>query len=130
MIPARPPFIRAQDWARMSWHQRQRAARAATAAAREQVRAEKHTLPPVPAEPAPTDARNAIRMICAILDRELTAAHQENLAAGQRGRYAPCGTQAAYRRHLRHGEPIDQECRDARNAVARDYYHRTQGEAA
>lgn len=28
----------------------------------------------------------------------------------------PCGTPAAYRRHLRYGEPIDDACRDAENA--------------
>lgn len=108
----------------MSWHQRQRAARAATAS-REQARAEKPTLPRVPAEPVPTDARNALRMICAILDRELTAAHQENLAAGQRARYAPCGTSSAYRRHLRRDEPVDEACRQAA-ADERHRYHRTE----
>jgi hypothetical protein len=28
---------------------------------------------------------------------------------------APCGTEAAHRRHVKHHEPIDQACRDARN---------------
>lgn len=35
---------------------------------------------------------------------------------------APCGTLAAYRRHTRHGEPIDQACRDAYNAEQRRLY--------
>ncbi|KDA05859.1 hypothetical protein DC31_13855 [Microbacterium sp. CH12i] len=26
---------------------------------------------------------------------------------------APCGTESAYRRHLRNGEPVDDACRDA-----------------
>ena len=35
----------------------------------------------------------------------------------------PCGTAAAYRRHLRHGEPVCQPCRDAYNAYNARYYH-------
>lgn len=35
---------------------------------------------------------------------------------------APCGTLAAYRRHQRHNEPIDQPCRDAYNTAQRNYY--------
>jgi hypothetical protein len=31
----------------------------------------------------------------------------------------PCGTEAAYRRHNKHGEPIDEACRDARNEANR-----------
>lgn len=34
----------------------------------------------------------------------------------------PCGTLAAFRRHQRRGEPIDQACRDAYNAAHRDMY--------
>jgi hypothetical protein len=29
----------------------------------------------------------------------------------------PCGTDAAYQRHVKHGEPIDDACRNARNAA-------------
>jgi hypothetical protein len=29
----------------------------------------------------------------------------------------PCGTDAAYQRHVAYGEPIDDACRDARNAA-------------
>jgi WhiB family redox-sensing transcriptional regulator len=36
----------------------------------------------------------------------------------------PCGTPAAYQRHLRREEPIDQACREA-NAAARRQYRRT-----
>lgn len=36
----------------------------------------------------------------------------------------PCGTLAAYRRHTRRGEPIDDACRLAYNAAQRDYYAR------
>lgn len=32
----------------------------------------------------------------------------------------PCGTVAAYRRHGRRGEPIDEACREAQNRVKRD----------
>lgn len=36
-----------------------------------------------------------------------------------RGRYAPCGSIGAYRRHLRHGDPIDEACKQA----ARDQWN-------
>jgi hypothetical protein len=36
----------------------------------------------------------------------------------------PCGTLAAYRRHIRAGTPVDQACRDAYNAAQRAYYHK------
>jgi hypothetical protein len=32
---------------------------------------------------------------------------------------APCGTEAAHRRHVKHHEPIDQACRQARNEAGR-----------
>ncbi|MFC8436541.1 WhiB family transcriptional regulator [Streptomyces sp. NPDC057253] len=35
-----------------------------------------------------------------------------------------CGTPAAYQRHLRYGEPVDQACKDA-NAASRRQYRRT-----
>ena len=37
---------------------------------------------------------------------------------------APCGTRAAYQRHLRRGEPVDEACRDA-NARDVGRYRRT-----
>lgn len=33
-----------------------------------------------------------------------------------------CGTRAGYQRHRKHGEPVDDACRDAYNAYYRDYY--------
>ena len=36
----------------------------------------------------------------------------------------PCGTVAAYKRHQRNGEPIDQPCRDAWSAYQRELYQR------
>jgi hypothetical protein len=36
---------------------------------------------------------------------------------------APCGTEAAHRRHIKHDEPIDQACRDARNEANRRRAH-------
>jgi hypothetical protein len=33
---------------------------------------------------------------------------------------APCGTDAAYRRHLKHEEPVDEACRDAHTAAGRE----------
>lgn len=43
---------------------------------------------------------------------------------GQPGRpaSAPCGTVAAYKRHKRKGEPIDDACRQAWNAEQRRLY--------
>lgn len=37
---------------------------------------------------------------------------------------APCGTVSAYKRHKRNGEPVDAACRDAYNAVQREYHQR------
>lgn len=34
----------------------------------------------------------------------------------------PCGTEAAYKRHKRNGEEIDQACADAWAAAQRRYY--------
>lgn len=46
----------------------------------------------------------------------------------QRGRpprtLKPCGTYAAYRRHQRNGEPIDQACYDAYLEQQREMYRR------
>ncbi|NUS83009.1 MAG: WhiB family transcriptional regulator [Streptomyces sp.] len=36
-------------------------------------------------------------------------------------RLAPCGTESAYSRHQRKGEPIDQACREAHAQVSRHY---------
>lgn len=36
----------------------------------------------------------------------------------------PHGTQAAIRRHERHGEPLCEACRLERNRLAREYYRR------
>lgn len=36
----------------------------------------------------------------------------------------PHGTQAAIRRHERHGEPLCEACRQERNRLAKEYYHR------
>lgn len=39
----------------------------------------------------------------------------------------PCGTYAAFRRHQRHGEPIDAACREAYLAHQREQYRRRTG---
>lgn len=36
----------------------------------------------------------------------------------------PCGTHAAYKRHRSHGEPIDEQCRKAKQQYDRDRYHK------
>jgi WhiB family redox-sensing transcriptional regulator len=58
-----------------------------------------------------------------VLRRALVPA--EPTPADDRGRYEhedvmPCGTEAAYRRHCRRGEPIDEECRLAGNRARND----------
>lgn len=56
------------------------------------------------------------------------ADHQRAWRDRQRGgpprKLAPCGTYAAYRRHQRRGEPIDDACRDAYNAHQREQYRK------
>lgn len=48
----------------------------------------------------------------------LTGPQRARLKNGQQetSRLAPCGTRAAYQRHLRNGEPTDQACIDAEAA--------------
>ena len=36
----------------------------------------------------------------------------------RRSGLAPCGTEAAYRRHRRHGDPVDEDCRRAGTRAA------------
>lgn len=38
-----------------------------------------------------------------------------------------CGTEAAYKRHRRHGEDPCQPCKDAYNAAQRVYYAKRKG---
>lgn len=49
---------------------------------------------------------------------------KQGARTGQPGRPVtqPCGTVAAYKRHLRRGEPVDQACRDAWSEKQREYY--------
>lgn len=49
-------------------------------------------------------------------------AYRERKRGGPPRPLEPCGTLAAYRRHKRHGEPIDAACRDAYNAEHRRMY--------
>ncbi|WP_405743200.1 hypothetical protein OG885_13300 [Streptomyces sp. NBC_00028] len=49
---------------------------------------------------------------------------QERDARNPGPRLAPCGTRAAYQRHLRRGEFVDEACRDA-NARGAGRYRRT-----
>ncbi|MFI9834436.1 hypothetical protein ACIHIX_42895 [Streptomyces sp. NPDC051913] len=49
---------------------------------------------------------------------------QERGARNPGPRLAPCGTRAAYQRHLRRGEFVDEACRDA-NARGAGRYRRT-----
>jgi len=54
--------------------------------------------------------------------REAANAHMRNqrAAKGLRGMHlAPCGTETAYKRHRRRGEPIDESCRRAAAQRAR-----------
>lgn len=54
-------------------------------------------------------------------------AYRDRLRGGPPRAPAPCGTLAAFRRHQRHGEPIDAACREAYNAAQREYYHQRKG---
>lgn len=50
------------------------------------------------------------------------AVAEEDRPGGGRGpgrNVTPCGTYAAYQRHVRRHEPIDQECRDAKRLDSR-----------
>jgi len=51
---------------------------------------------------------------------------RQGARTGKPGRPAtqPCGTVAAYRRHVRAGEPPCQPCRDAEAARQRELYRR------
>jgi len=60
----------------------------------------------------------------AAYERELE--HKRDLDRAQRGKRGarelkPCGTEAAYRRHIRHGEVPDEDCRIAGNQAADRY---------
>lgn len=41
----------------------------------------------------------------------------------------PCGTDAAYQRHVKHSEPIDDACRDARNAAQNQRRTKSKGKS-
>ena len=49
-------------------------------------------------------------------------AYRDRLRGGPARQPAPCGTLAAFRRHQRHNEPIDDLCRAAYNAAHRAMY--------
>jgi hypothetical protein len=50
--------------------------------------------------------------------------YRDRLRGGPARVPAPCGTLAAFRRHQRHGEPIDAACREAYNAAHREMYRK------
>lgn len=52
-----------------------------------------------------------------------------NLATrrSQTGKHAPCGTDSAYKRHLRYGEPADEACREAHAVASAKTRERRQG---
>lgn len=66
-----------------------------------------------------------VRMAWAAQDQDLIEDGIQAVAESNRNRVyrvAPCGTRAAYRRHRRRGEPIDDACRLWCNADAREQY--------
>lgn len=64
------------------------------------------------------------------MNAETQRAYRDRKRGGPPRALQPCGTLAAYRRHQRHGEPVDQACRDAYNAEHRRMYAtRTKGKA-
>ncbi|MCU1612554.1 MAG: WhiB family transcriptional regulator, partial [Frankiales bacterium] len=72
------------------------------------------------AVPAAAPAPLTIGVRCDVteLDSAMCAHCRTPPAKTEQGRVlAPCGTNAAYRRHVRHGEPADYACRLAHNAA-------------
>lgn len=53
------------------------------------------------------------------IDRIIAAADRYQATGRYRAEVAPCGTLAAYRRHLRRREPVDEACRQAHNTPRR-----------
>jgi len=66
------------------------------------------------------------RGVTSSADRQRAYRARRGARTGERGRpvVAPCGTPAAYKRHKRKGEPIDEACRLAYNADQREFYRR------
>lgn len=60
-------------------------------------------------------------------DRSRFQEYRDRLRGGPARVPAPCGTYAAYRRHQRNGEPVDEACREAYNAHQREMYKRRKG---
>jgi hypothetical protein len=56
------------------------------------------------------------------VNAESQRAYRDRKRGGPPRTPKPCGTMAAYRRHQRHGEPIDDACREAYNAEQRRLY--------
>jgi hypothetical protein len=65
-------------------------------------------------------------MSSAAYQREWRRRHGQGRPPG-RPVTAACGTAAAYKRHLRRGEPVDQACREAWNTWQRHYYQTRKG---
>ena len=59
------------------------------------------------------------RLTAREIDRILHAADRYQATGRYRTNVAPCGTPAAYHRHIRRGEPVDESCRQAMRAEAR-----------
>lgn len=60
-------------------------------------------------------------------DAERARAYRQRNGAGTTRGPAPvrpCGTLAAYRRHVRHGEPVDEACAAVWAEYQRDYVQR------
>jgi hypothetical protein len=57
-----------------------------------------------------------------LVSADRSRAYRERQRGGPPRAPQPCGTYAAYRRHQRHGEPIDDACREAYNAQQRAWH--------
>lgn len=55
--------------------------------------------------------------------------YRDRVRGGPPRQLQPCGTTAAYARHIRHGETPDQACKDAHAAWQRAYHQRRTGKA-
>ncbi|MCF1592448.1 hypothetical protein [Streptomyces muensis] len=94
--------------------------------------AERHLLPPAPADDFPHGTmrgyRRHRRRREAACESCREACRLESAARRQRRRTTkPCGTEAAYRRHLYHCEEPCQPCKDAHAADVREYRERAAG---
>lgn len=68
--------------------------------------------------------RNKYDKLVSTPERSRFAVYRDRVRGGPPRVLQPCGTLAAYRRHVRHHEPVDDACRQAYNEQQRQLAHR------